>query len=235
MLDSLLNFQVYTPLEYVLYGASGLCWVIFYLTVLVQARRREFVGAPAFAMWAYLSWEILWGFVYTPDLGPAFAWGLKGYVPMSAYICWLTLRYGHKQYAEGPIQRFLKPGFVFTLAAWLAFLYFFIPQYDDRAGITTAHLLILVMSVSFLSLLLRLYEREGAQGLEKLSYPMAWCKLLALLFTTAFSVVHLPERKWLHVIGGVTLCLDVFYCYTFARLRSTAAAAQKAPAPQVAL
>jgi hypothetical protein len=232
MLNALLNFQAYTPLEYVLYACSGTCWLILYLSVLFQARTRGFVGVPAIAMWAYMSWEILWGFVYTPNLGTLFAWALKAYLPLSAYICWLTLRHGHKQYQSGPSQHFMKAGFVFTLVAWLAFLYFFIPLHDDAAGVTSAQLLALMMSVCFVSLLLRLYEREGAQGLRQLSYPLAWLKLVANIFTSLFALSAFPERKWLHVIGLVIFCLDAFYCHAFTRLRSTAEAARQAAGPR---
>jgi len=77
MFASLLNLTVYSPLEYAFYGAGGALWITVYLIILFQARKKEFVGAPALVMWAFMSWEILWGFVYKTDLDSLFIWLLR--------------------------------------------------------------------------------------------------------------------------------------------------------------
>jgi hypothetical protein len=221
MLASLLNLSVYSPLEYALYSMGGMLWVIVYLLIFFQARKTQFVGVPALGMWAYLSWEILWGFVYTTDLGSLFVWGLKGYMPLNACICWLIVRYGYRQFQSELFHRYQVLAYGFALGAWTAFLYFFIPAVDDGAGITSAYILNAIMSATYLPLLLRLYEQGGKAQLNKLSFPVAWLKMLATVCNFAFCLLHLPERRWMHVVCLVTLLLDVAYCYAFTWMKSS--------------
>jgi hypothetical protein len=221
MFASLLNYSVYSPLEYAFYGLGGALWITIYLIILFQARKKEFVGAPALVMWAFMSWEILWGFFYKTDLGSLFVWGLKCYLPLSGYICWLTLRYGYRQYRSGLLHHYQVLAYVFTLVAWTAFLYFFIPDVDDGAGITSAYLLNVTMSAAYIPMLLRLFEEGGKANLDKVSYPVAWLKVLATACTTVFCLLHMPERRWLHVLCIVTLSLDAVYCYAFYRMRTS--------------
>jgi hypothetical protein len=220
MSAGLINLVDYTLLELALYGCGAVPWVAFYVLIIRSAHQRAYVGLPALGIWAYMSWELLWGFFFKTDMGELFSWGLKVYLPMSAYIGWLTLRHGAQQFSSATLRRSFPLAAFLTLAVFTGFFCVFIPTVDDAGGISSAHILNLFMSVSYLPFLMNLYKSEGARGLEKLPAVSGWLKLLGVCGTTAFCMVHLPERKWVHAIGLVCITLDLVYLGLYYRLKS---------------
>jgi hypothetical protein len=229
----LLNVADYTPLELSLFGLSSVFWVTVYALVIRDSRRLAFVGMPAFAFCGNIAWEFLYGFVYQTNLGTLAAWGMKVYFPLNCYIGWQLLRHGHAQFSLEAVRRHLAAILAFAVAAWLVFFFFFIPAVDDPLGMSSANVLNVVMSALFIQLLLHQSERKGAAGLAKLSYTIAWCKMLGTAFSSLFCALHFPERRWMLAICSVTFVLDVAYVVLFTRLRAAARREQTAPATGV--
>jgi hypothetical protein len=230
MSEPLLNLTAYTPLEIALVAIGGAWWVLFYSLVIVNTYRHKFVGMPIFALGGFIAWEILYGWVIRPDVGLIYVIGMKVYLPMSGFVAWLTTRHGHDQLFSSLMRKTLTPTLLFSIAAWTVLLYYYIPLFDDGAGMTTAHILIIITSSTFIPMALNLYEREGPEGLRKLSALGGWSKMLGNIFMMGFSFTHLPERRWVHIMGMIALCLDVTYLVLLYRLRAPARAAQPVPA-----
>jgi hypothetical protein len=104
---------------------------------------------------------------------------------------------------------------------WGLVLYTFGPAIDDRAGVSSASLLHLQMSVLFTVMLLRLFAREGRAGLEKLSPMIGWAKLLATVFLALGASLHMPERGWVRVVFFLMLASDAVYLVIYQALKTT--------------
>jgi hypothetical protein len=222
MSAGLLNLERYTPLELTLFLTCGALWVMTYIAAIGHIKRHKFIPLPILPFLGYTAWDLVWAYFYRTDMGDLIAWGLKVYAPLDLYMLWCVFRYGHKQFSIKAIQRNAPVVVSFVLAAWIAWFFFFIPGHDDSAGATSSFILMMMTSASLLPMLLRLYEQEGAAGLEKLSYRMGWIKLAANTAGTGFCFLHFmptPERHWLLVVCVVMLILDVTYVAVFSHLR----------------
>lgn len=221
MISGLLNLKDYTSLQLTIYGLACAFWVPAYLLIIRNIVKYKFAPIPAVAWCGFFAWEILWGFVYRPGLGDLVVWGLKVYAPLSFFILWGTFRYGQQQFFTELLQRNVGVVMGFALVAWLGVLYFFIPAVDDPSGLTTAAILCVVTGSQYIHLLLKTFERDGAAGLEKMSYPVSWFMLLANIFSGIFCYMHMPERRWLTAIWCVVVAIDVGYVLLFSYLKFT--------------
>jgi len=214
------NLTDYTPTEQLLLAVSGVFWSSTYFLILLDARRKAFLGVPVLAVPANLACEFLHGYVYPTNMGALADWGQKIYFPLSCLMGWYALRHGERQFHDETLRRYTLALFAFAAVAWGAFLYFFIPAVDDSAGITTGIIVTLLMSALYPVLLLQRFERAGADGVKQLSYAVAWFKCLGTSFAVVFAFLHLTGRPWVLVLCVVTFLLDLVYLRLFARLRS---------------
>jgi hypothetical protein len=218
MSRDLINLESYTPLEMAVWGCGAVMFVAVYVLVFIQMFRSKVVGIPAFAFGANIAWEFLWGYVYQSDMGALFTWGLKVYMPMSLVIGAFLLRYGYKQFLSPRLQRNLAAVVLGGGVFWLG-VFVLLKPVDDAAGMSSVMLVNLVLSVSFLPLLRSRFRQEGGRGLDTHSYAIGWLRLLGGAFNSAFCLLHLPERGWVHAVCLAICVLDVTYLVLFHRLR----------------
>ncbi|MFE8600160.1 transmembrane-type terpene cyclase [Archangium violaceum] len=223
MNSTAINLTDYTLPTVLLFGASGLLWLVIYAIVLRDAWKHRFVAIPAFALSANLAYEFLWGFVFRMDMGSALADGSKAYFLLSLCMGAFMVRHGHKQFRSAPLRRHLVPLLLLSTLVWGGVLYFFSPAIDDPAGVSSAALLHLQMSALFLLVPLRLFEQDGKHGLELISPFIGWAKLLATVCLTLACVTHMPERHWVHAVCMLMLAFDVAYLLLHQMLKTSAA------------
>jgi hypothetical protein len=217
----LINLNAYTPAALMAYGCCASVWLGIYLYLLWRVRKYQFSEMPIIPLCGFIAWEVLWGYVFQTNMGGLAIWGLRVFAPLSLYIGWEVYRCGHKQFFTRTVKQQVPLVMGFTLASWMAVLYFLIPALDDGAGITTATLLTMTYSAFAVHLLLKLFEHEGARGLDRLSYGVGWARVAANIAGGTFCLLQLPERRWLLVVCVVTSMLDGAYVFIFQRLRRT--------------
>jgi hypothetical protein len=215
-----INLDSYTPLELTVWTAGAVMFVAVYILVFINMFRRHVVWIPAFAYGANFAWEFLWGYVYQTDMGTLFSWGLKFYMPMSLAFGFYLLRYGYKQFRSPWLRSHLAAVLLGGVAFGVSLVALLKPV-DDAAGMSSVMFVNLVLSGCFLSLVLNTFRQEGARGLDGYTHAIGWLKLLGGVFNTAFCVLHLPERGWVHAAGYAYFVLDVAYLYLFYRLRAS--------------
>ena len=212
--DLWINTVRYSTPGLIAFGLGCVFWLVAYAGILQQVRRRGFVEIPAAAVVANVSWEFLWSFVFTPDTGRLFVWGYRGWVLLDVFIVYCLFRYGPTQVVNPAIRRYFAPFVAFGIASWTASLYYFVlGGYDMSMGATSAYIINVMMSATWLVLL---YSHPP----ELFSPMVGWSKGIGTACFTVFMFVEplhpfgetaLADRRFLLVLCLITLALDVAY------------------------
>lgn len=222
MSTALLNLTDYTPLELGFFGTCGIMWVSIYILTIRHILKHKSIPLPPLAFCGYTAWDLLWGHFFQTDMGTLVAWGLKVYAPLDCFFLISVVLYGRSHFFPGARKHHIAAIMGALTAAWLAVLYMFIPVLDDAGGMTTAFTVMLTASSLSVCMLLRIHAQQGSAGLERLSYPVAWIKLVANTCGSTFCFLHLSDRPWLLITCSAMLTLDVLYVFLFSRLRKSA-------------
>jgi hypothetical protein len=219
MIGNLVNLENYSPQAMVVYAGGAMLFVAVYILVFINMFRNKVVGIPAIAFGANIAWEFLWGYVYRTDMGSLFSWGLKVYMPMSLVMGAFLLRYGYKQFINRGFRRHPAVVMGVSFVFWMAVISLLKPV-DDAAGMSSVMLVNLVLSATFIPLLLNTFQQRGLIGLDKYSQAIGWLKLGGATFNSIFCWVYLPERAWVHAVCLAIISLDVTYLFLFHWLRT---------------
>ena len=154
--------------------ASGLFWSLVYLLIIGRSFRDKTYGMPVVALCANISWEFIFSFILPhpkPQLYIDMIWFLLDAVILVQY-----LKFGKAEFNPNLPQRLFFPTFLVTLL--LSFLLVLLVTYEfkDWSGRYSAFGQNLMMSVMFLSLLLKRNHLRGQ------SVSIAVCKMLGTLF-----------------------------------------------------
>lgn len=232
--DLWFNTVRYTVPALIAFGLGCVFWLVAYAAILWHVRTRRFVEIPAAAVVANVSWEFLWSFVYTADTGRAFVWGYRGWVFLDFFIVYCLFRYGPSQVTTPALKRWFAPAVAFGIASWSAALYVFIDGgYDMSMGATSAYIINVMMSATYLVLL---YTHPP----ELFSQVVAWSKGVG---TACFSLfmfmvpLHLygraevADKRFLLALTIITLALDAAYVAAlYARQRTAVPASPRVAA-----
>lgn len=212
--DLWINTVRYSTPGLVAFGLGCVFWLIAYAGILLQVRRRQFVEIPAAAVVANVSWEFLWSFAFTQDTGRLFVWGYRGWVFLDIFIVYCLFAYGANQVVNPAIRRYFAASVVFGIMSWTAALYCFgAGGYDMSMGATSAYIINVMMSATYLVLL---YTHPP----DLFSQVVGWSKGLGTAFFTVFMFLEplhryqedaVTDKRFLLVLCLVTLALDTAY------------------------
>jgi hypothetical protein len=202
-----LNTAEYTTTELVLFGIGAFFWILCYVFVIRGIIKYKFVGISANVVGANIAWEFLWAFVFRQNMGEIIQIGYYGWFALDVFIVYSMFRYGYKQVLPQN-QKYFRLFFAYSIAAWVAVLYFFIKDgYDNAIGANSAYAIQLLISASCLGMMLRAPLEKG------ISYLGAWSRMLGSLFCGIMCVMHWPANHWLLVMLVLYLLIDIFYLY----------------------
>lgn len=212
--DLWINTVRYSTPALVAFGLGCLFWLVAYAGILDMVRRSQFVQIPAAAVVANVSWELLWSFVYTADTGRLFVWGYRGWVLLDFFIVYCLFRYGASQVINPELRRYFAPAVAFGIVSWTVSLYYFVANgYDMSMGATSAYIINVMMSATYLVLL---YTHPP----HLFSPLVGWSKGLGTAFFTLFMFIaplhryreaELADKQFLLALCLITLALDIAY------------------------
>ena len=212
MFLSILNLKDYTPTEHALFAVGCLMWVVTYVIVIQYIVQRKTVGIPWIPICANFSWEFLWSFVFTPDMGELYAWGYKLWFFLDCFILYGMFVYGSKQLTvPKEAARYATLIFVIGLASWMAMLYYYIDKWDapvTHMGANSGYILNVMMSAIFIDFLYK-------QDIRNLSFAVAWLKGVGTFLISIFCFLHFQDGFLLSMCVVTTL-LDALYIALFA-------------------
>jgi hypothetical protein len=233
-MDSLpwLNTAKYSAPMLLLYGVGCTLWAVAYMGTLAKIRSRRYVEIPAAAVVANVAWELVWSFIYHPDVGRLFAWGYGLWFFLDVFITYNLFKYGPKQIVNPTLRRWFAPAAAFGIAAWTVMLYFFVKGgYDSPYGGISGYILNVMMSALYIVLIV-----QQKDDLGNFSALVGWSKMLGTGLLSVFNAILVPENGFLMTLCAVTFLLDATYIVTYhvlaARQRSTAPAAGVVRAPR---
>ncbi len=215
----LLDLETYSPIAMAFYCGAGLVWFAIYALVIRNSWITGFAPVPAFGITAFLAHEINWALFFPDDTGALFFWGSKAYAIFSAYILFLVLRQSEAYFSSAVLKRYAFQLIVASLISWLVRLYFLMPAIDDGAHMTTAVIVLVVFSVSYISLLVTQFHKHGGKTIRRMPLVLGLLKLIAASGMAVYVFVQLPDVHWVQVLNCLVILLDGFYIYLIFQLR----------------
>ncbi len=200
----------YSNWELFWYLGGFFLWGLAYVVVLYNIWKHKFVEIPAIAVCGNLTWELLWGFVWKVDmLGGTLQWFYRGGALMDIVILMGLFMYGHKQVTLPNVRKVFAPAVVFGLCAWTTLWWFFVEQgYDLPLGSNTAYVIQVVMSLTYITLILRLPE------VKAFSWAVTWFRSVGTLMVTVFCFMKYPDNHFVQCMGVLTAVLDATFMVT---------------------
>jgi predicted neutral ceramidase superfamily lipid hydrolase len=203
------NTVDYTPLQLWLFGIGAAFWVLSYVYIVRTIVKHKFVEMPAGVLCANITWEFLWAFVFTQNLGEAIGIGYKLWFFFDAYVVWQFYRYGDKQTVPS-LKPYYKWVFTFALVAWFVAQYFYIKQgFDNPIGAHSAYIINILISLLYILLFLRLEDKSV------LSFTAGWARGLGTGLISVMCFLKWPDNYWLITLCAICLLLDIFYVSLF--------------------
>jgi hypothetical protein len=192
--------------------ASGIFWIITYACVIRQGLLDRTYAMPFVALAMNITWEFLFTFVY-PSVG--------GIMQETINLIWFAadvailaifLKYWRSDYPKHLPESYFWPMVVFTFAMVTPVMVATVSVFGRADGsVYTAYIDNLVMSVLFVSMLLRRGDRRGQ------SMWIAWGKLLGTLTASISQYLYDPSNVLWLVLYIEILILDVLYVFLLSK------------------
>lgn len=208
--SALVNLDSYTASQLIIYGVGCFGWVIFYAVVVREIIRNKFVEIPAPSVVTNISWEFVWSFLFSPDMGVVFVWGYRVWFVLDIFITYSLFKYGDKQVNNPLLKKYFRPAVAVGIPIWILGIYFFVRQgYDTPTGLISGYILNVIIAALYILLILR-HPR-----LSDFSYIVAWSKMLGTAIASVFCFIALPDKHLLLVMCVTCFVLDSTYIAVF--------------------
>lgn len=236
-----LNLPVNGPLI-----VSGLCWIVAYIFAIREGFRAKTYCIPTFAVFLNFTWELFFAldcpFVpactvtnpaacLCPDITGLSRVILWGWVAFDVLIVYQVLRYGREREPIPEIKRFFSAIAASMVVFAFILQWAFITYYHDRAGVVDAFMINLVMSISFIYLLI---SRPDLNGLPT---SVAWFKMFGTTLASIGFCIMKPfpfpgqqSDAFVYVLFGGNFLFDMAYIFLLTNRRRQLMAANVATA-----
>jgi hypothetical protein len=182
---------------------SGLFWTVTYVLIILRGRKDQRYGMPMVALCANISWEFIFSFVF-PHKSP------------QIYIdyCWLFfdvgiliqfLRYGKKDLPANVSTRLFYPSFLLSLILTFLAVLLITIEFEDYHGVYSAFGQNLMMSVLFVSLLIKRDNLQGQSGF------IAFFKMIGTILPSVLFYLYYPAHLLLIFLYFSILLFDMIY------------------------
>ena len=198
---------------------SGVCWTIVYVDGIRLGFKHKSYAIPFYALALNLAWELIHairGFYAGPDLQTIIncVWYL-----FDVGILWTYLKFGAKYFPPNIPQRWFGVWTLLGLGTAFLVEYAFITEFDPFVGgAYAAFLQNLLMSVLFITMLVRRGSREGQSFVIAIN---KWIGTLAptILFGVIGSGSFRGPSFLVLVLGVLCSIFDLIYIYLLTRAR----------------
>lgn len=185
---------------------SGIFWTICYILIIRQALQDRIYAMPLLAMTMNISWEFLFTFIY-PSVGGVmqetinFLW-----FALDLGIIYTYLRFWRADYPKNLPPKLMWPQFILIFAVSIPLMVAIVIKTGKIDGsVYTAFADNLIMSVLFITLLLRRGDRRGQ------SLGIAWTKLLGTATASISQYLYDSSNPIWNVLYIEILFFDILY------------------------
>ena len=186
--------------------ASGIFWMFTYACVIRQGLLDRTYAMPFLALAMNITWEFLFTFAY-PSVGGILQESINTvWFVADIAILAIYLKFWRSDYPKNLPETYFWPMFAFTFAMVAPVMVAIVSVFGHEDGsVYTAYIDNLIMSVLFLTMLIRRGDRRGQ------SMWIAWGKLLGTLSAAASQYLYEPGNVLWLVIYIEIVVLDALY------------------------
>ncbi|UFH56034.1 hypothetical protein [Spirosoma sp. KNUC1025] len=199
----LINTRDYSVTGLIFNGVGCLLWVIAYVVLVREIRKKKFVEMPAYVAGANIGWEFVWSFFYHPDTGLLYSLSYQAAFFLDCYIFYSTLRYGTKQPIHADMVKYFKYFCIINFAFWILFCYFYRNEgYDTLNGANSGYIINVILSLQCLFMLFQ------TKDTARFSMVLAWSRMLGTGLITVSLFYFFPENQFVKFLGLSCLVID---------------------------
>lgn len=190
-------------LKWTLQIGSGLLWTLTYLFIIKRGFQDRALGMPLVALCANISWEFIFAFIYpheAPQVYVNVVWFL-----FDVIILLQALKFGRFDFNRNLPARLFYPVFALTLLMSFCAVLFITREFRDYDGKYAAFGQNLMMSVMFVSMLLRRWSLRGQ------SIYIALSKMLGTLLPSILFYMFYPAHGLLNFLYVAIFVFDLIY------------------------
>jgi hypothetical protein len=182
---------------------GGIFWTLTYLLIIRRGFLDRTYGMPFAALCANIAWECIFSFLHpatSPQIYINVVWFVFDIVIVAEFLC-----YGRPLLDGTLLARFFYPVFVLGLLTAFFAIQTLSAQFHDEDGKIAAFSQNLMMSILFITMLIR------RNGLEGQSLYIAFFKMVGtLLFSILYALLY-PDAVFLHFLYVSIAIFDLFY------------------------
>ncbi|AKK26323.1 hypothetical protein [Mycobacterium sp. EPa45] len=192
--------------------ASGIFWTITYAFVIRQGLLDRTFAMPFLALVMNITWEFLFTFAY-PSVGGLMQESINAvWFAADVAILAIFLKYWRSDYPRNLPESYFWPMFVLAFSMVAPMMMAIVAVFGrDDGSVYTAYVDNLIMSVLFLTMLIRRGDRRGQ------SMWIAWGKLLGTLTAAVSQYLYDPSNILWLVIYIEIVVLDTLYVFLLSK------------------
>lgn len=205
-----LNCVPYTYYQVAVFATGCLMWVVAYAIMLRNAIKFKFIEMAAIAGISNFAWELLWGTIFTTDMGLFLVWTYRAWLIFDCFIIYQLFKYGHKQIRHPWIRAHFKSLLTVTGVFWLGIYGLLKVQgYETPIGSVSAYICQFVISILCLYLIINVKTLYG------FSWHIAWLRGVGTGLVSLFMFSHYPENYFVHFLCVFSGICDLTYMIYF--------------------
>jgi hypothetical protein len=202
-LENVALFLVSSETRWALQIGSGLFWTLAYILIIKRGFQDRALGMPLVALCANISWEFIFSFIH-PHSSPQYYVNLVWFL-FDVLIFFQALKFGPSDFPRNLASKLFYPAFALALATSFGAVLFTSYEFRDYDGKYAAFGQNLMMSVLFVSMLLR---RNSVKGQ---SIYIALFKMIGTLLPSILFYLLFPASPLLNFLYVTILVFDVIY------------------------
>lgn len=204
----------YHPWQIALFTTGAVLWIIAYGIILRAAFRQQELIIPVAAVVCNFGNEVSGALFFVPDMGKALVVAYWLWMLLDMVIIYNLFRYGRKQWSS-PYLRNNFPWLVgISLVCSIALSSSFMVRYDLPMGVLDAYIVNVVMSVTFIGLLL-------SKGPGKHDALLGWTKFLGTGIISVMFLTKYPDNTFLTALYLTVAFFDVLYLFLVKRMNNS--------------
>ncbi|MEN2284347.1 hypothetical protein AAGF08_19540 [Algoriphagus sp. SE2] len=208
MNQPLINFEDYSIAGLIFNGVGCLFWVVAYVILVIEIRKKKFVEMPAYVAGANLGWEFVWSWIYHPNTGLLFALSYQAAFLLDCFIFYSVLRYGTKQPMNPETKKHFALFCVINFGFWIIFSYLFRNEgFDTLIGANSGYIINVILSLQCVFLLMQ------TKDTGQFSMVLAWSRMLGTGLISVSMFFFYPENHFVQFLGISCFILDNTFIY----------------------
>lgn len=199
-----LDTDNYTIIQIILFFIGSVLWLVCYIDTLIDIRKKKTLNIPLAAIVLNFGWEISACFFFVPNMGKLLVLAYWAWMFFDIFIFSNTFRFGDKQimnsFFKQRLKLFLIVGILISFFTQVTYMV----QFDLPMAPMTGYIINLIMSVSFLYLII-------IPGYKGNSYITGWSKFLGTGIISIMFFTKYPDNHFLTSMYIAVAFFDIMY------------------------